>query len=68
MDFERQIDESAEMKQSLEQLKSRHAELKKDNQTQSKKIEAAKKQIDCIVTMPSYWESVLFLYINILFL
>jgi len=54
IDFERQLDESSEMKQSLEQLKSRHAELKRDNQAQSKKIEAAKKQIESIVTMSSY--------------
>lgn len=53
-DFERQIDESREMKETLELLKARHAELKKENQIHSKKIEKTKKQAEVIMNIPNY--------------
>lgn len=42
VDFERQIDESEEMKETLQVLKARHAELKRENAAHSKKVEKAK--------------------------
>jgi len=48
-DFERQIDESVEMKGTLEHLKCRHTELKRENQIHAKKIEKAKQQAEAIM-------------------
>ena len=42
MDFERQIDESEEMKETLQVLKARHADLKRENAAHAKKVEKAK--------------------------
>lgn len=53
-DFERQIDESIQMKDTLEQLKQRHAELKKENQIHTKKIEKAKKNGEAILNIENY--------------
>lgn len=42
------------MKETLELLKSRHAELKRENQIHTKKIEKAKKQAEAIINIPTY--------------
>ena len=42
------------MKETLELLKSRHFELKKENQIHSKKIEKTKKQAEVIMNIPNY--------------